>query len=257
MPDSLIFHVRKAIGIIPARDQSKRFPGKILATLGGVPLITRVLNSARESKLLSQVYIATDDEKIAFTVKQYDVQVIMTDSGHKTGTDRVAEAASKVDECDIVVNIQADEPFMTGEIIDKVISALDDPDIYMSTACFRLENKDDLHDPNMVKVVLDKNGCAIYFSRSLIPSGKYAGPGAAPVFGHLGIYGFTRDFLYKFAALERSPLEISESLEQLRVIENGYRIKTVIVDGHFAGINTREDLIRAEELLERRDRRDD
>lgn len=257
MADLLIFHVRNAIAIIPARNQSKRFPGKILATLGGVPLITRVLRAARGSKLISQVYIATDDEKIASAVGEYDVKVIMTDSSHKTGTDRVAEAASKVDDCEIVVNIQADEPFMTGEIIDKIISALEDPKAYMSTACFILKDQDDLNDPNMVKAVLDKDGIALYFSRSLIPSGGSGGPGAAPVYGHLGIYGFKKDFLYKFASLERSPLEISERLEQLRAIENGYRIKTVIVDGRFAGINTREDLIRAEELLERRDRNND
>ena len=244
--------MRNAIGIIPARDQSKRFPGKILATLGGIPLITRVLRSARESNLLSQIYIATDNEKIASAVNEYDVKVIMTDSGHKTGTDRVAEAVSGLGDCDIVVNIQADEPFMTGEIIDKVITALDEPETYMSTACFRLVNQDDFNDPNMVKVVRDYAGRALYFSRSLIPSGRY--DGAAPVYGHLGIYGFTRDFLHKFASLERSPLELSEGLEQLRVIENGYRIRTVVVDGHFAGINTREDLIKAEQILERRDR---
>ena len=254
MADLLIFHVRKAIGIIPARNQSKRFPGKILATLGGVPLISRVLQSARESKLLSEIYIATDDEKIASVVKDYDVKVIMTDSNHKTGTDRVAEAMSLIGKFDLVVNIQADEPFMTGDIIDRVVTALDESETYMSTACFKIENQDDLSDPNMVKVVLDVNGNALYFSRSLIPSGRYSGAGAAQVYGHLGIYGFTAEFLRKFASLDRSPLELSEGLEQLRAIENGYRIKTVIVDGYFAGINTREDLIKAEQLLERRDR---
>ena len=244
--------MRKAIGIIPARDQSKRFPGKILATLGGVPLIVRVLNSAKESKLLSDVYIATDDEKIAAVVADYGGRVIMTDSRHKTGTDRVAEAASKIEKCDIIVNIQADEPFMTGHIIDKVVEVIDDPGIDMSTACSKIDNENDLHDLNVVKVVLDKNGFALYFSRSLIPSGRYHVPGAAAVYGHLGIYGFRREFLIKFASMERSSLELSESLEQLRAVENGYRIKTVVVEGHFPGINTREDLIKAEEYLERR-----
>jgi 3-deoxy-manno-octulosonate cytidylyltransferase (CMP-KDO synthetase) len=246
--------VRKAIGIIPARDQSKRFPGKILATLGGVPLVVRVLNSAKESRLLSDVYVATDDEKIAVTVRNYGGNVVMTDTRHKTGTDRVAEAASKLGEFDIIVNIQADEPFMTGEIIDKVVSALDDPSIHMSTACSKIEDENDLDNPNVVKVVLDINHNALYFSRSRIPSGRYAGDGAAPVYGHLGIYGFKRDFLYKFASMERSSLELSESLEQLRAIENGYSIKTVVVEGYFSGINTVEDLLKAEELLERRDR---
>ena len=246
--------MRKAIGIIPARDQSKRFPGKILATLGGVPLVVRVLNAAKESKLLSDVYIATDDEKIAAVVADYGGRVIMTGAHHKTGTDRVAEAASKLDQCEIIVNIQADEPFMTSDIIDKVVMALDDPEVYMSTACSKIENESDLDDPNVVKVVFDKRGFALYFSRSTIPSAKYGGSGAEEVYGHLGVYGFKRDFLYKFASLERSSLELSESLEQLRAIENGYGIKTLVVDGYFSGINTREDLLKAEEILERRDR---
>ena len=178
----------------------------------------------------------------------------MTGTHHKTGTDRVAEAASKLEDCDIIVNLQADEPFMTGDIIDKVVSALEDPDIYMTTACSKIEDEDDLNDPNVVKVVLDINHNAMYFSRNRIPSGRYAGDGAARVYGHLGIYGFKRDFLYKFASLERSSLELSESLEQLRAIENGYRIKTVVVEGYFSGINTMEDLLKAEEILERRDR---
>lgn len=246
--------MRKAIGIIPARDQSKRFPGKILATLGGVPLVVRVLNSAKESRLLSDVYIATDDERIAEVARSHGGKVIMTDTRHRTGTDRVAEAASKLDEFDVIVNIQADEPFMTGDIIDKVVSALDDPDVYMTTACSTIEGESDLNDPNVVKVVLDANRNALYFSRSLIPSGRHAGDGAAPVYGHLGIYGFKRDFLHQFASMERSSLELSESLEQLRAIENGYKIKTVVLDGYFTGINTREDLLKAEEILERRDR---
>jgi len=246
--------VRNAIGIIPARNQSKRFPGKILATLGGVPLVVRVFNSARESKLISDIYIATDDPKVASVVTEYGAKVIMTDSRHETGTDRVAEAASKIGGYDIAVNIQADEPFITPDIIDKVVSALDDPEVSMSTACSRLTGEAEINDSNVVKVVFDLNGFALYFSRSLIPSGKYAGTIPTGVYGHLGIYGFKRDFLNKFATLNRSSLEIAESLEQLRALENGYRIKTVVVDGYFSGINTREDLLKAEETLERRDR---
>jgi 3-deoxy-manno-octulosonate cytidylyltransferase (CMP-KDO synthetase) len=143
---------------------------------------------------------------------------------------------------------------MTGDIIDKVVSALDEPDVFMTTACSKIEDESDLNDPNVVKVVLDSKRNALYFSRTRIPSGRYSGDGAAPVYGHLGIYGFKRDFLNKFASMERSSLELSESLEQLRAIENGYRIKTVVLDGYFAGINTREDLLKAEEILERRDR---
>jgi 3-deoxy-manno-octulosonate cytidylyltransferase (CMP-KDO synthetase) len=246
--------VRKAIGIIPARNQSKRFPGKILAPLGGVPLVIRVFNSAKESRLISDVFIATDDQQVASVVTDYGAQVVMTDTRHRTGTDRVAEAASKLGDYDIVVNIQADEPFMTPDIIDKVVSALDDPEILMSTACSRLENESEINDPNVVKVAFDRSGFALYFSRSIIPSGKYSGSGSVEVYGHLGIYGFKRDFLHKFASLERSSLEIAESLEQLRALEHGYGIKTVVVDGYFSGINTREDLLKAEKILERRDR---
>ena len=253
MADLLIFLVRHALGIIPARNQSKRFPGKILVNLGGVPLIVRVIKSAKESRLLSDVFIATDDEKVAAVVSDYGGKAIMTDTRHQTGTDRVAEAASKLDQSDIVVNIQADEPFMTGGIIDDVISALDDPDSYMSTACSVIRNENDLNDPNVVKAVLDINHNALYFSRSRIPFGRYTGDGAAPVYGHLGIYGFRREFLDKFASLERSPLELSEGLEQLRAIENGFKIRAVIVDGYLSGINTEEDLVKAEEMLERRE----
>jgi 3-deoxy-manno-octulosonate cytidylyltransferase (CMP-KDO synthetase) len=173
--------------------------------------VVRVLRSAENSQRLSDVYIATDDENIASVVTEHGGRVIMTDTRHRTGTDRVAEAASKIGEHDIVVNIQADEPFMTPDIIDKVVSALDDPEIHMSTACSRLENESEINDPNVVKVVLDKNGFALYFSRSLIPSGKYAGSDSMEVYGHLGIYGFKRDFLNRFASLERSSLEIAES----------------------------------------------
>lgn len=247
--------MRKVIGIIPARNQSKRFPGKILATLGGVPLITRVMRSAENSKILSDVYIATDDDQIASITRDYGGKVIMTDSCHKTGTDRIAEAALKIGDSDIVVNIQADEPFLTGDIIDKVVSALDGPDIVMSSACSKIEDNEIINNPNTVKVVFDKDGCALYFSRSRIPSGGFPGGDSAAIYGHFGIYGFKTDFLYKYASLERSPLEISENLEQLRALENGFKIKMVVVDGYFPGINTRDDLINAEKILERKDNR--
>ena len=245
--------MRHVIGIIPARNQSKRFPGKILANLGGVPLIVRVLNSAKESRLLSDLYVATDDEKIASLVRDQGVKTIITDTRHQTGSDRVAEAASKIESHEIVVNVQADEPFMTGDIIDSVISALDDPVIEMTTACSKIENEDDLNDPNVVKVVLDNTENALYFSRSRIPYGRHIGDGAAPVYGHLGIYGFRSEFLRKFASWERSSLELSEGLEQLRAVENGIKIKAIVVDGYFSGINTIDDLKKAEEILERRE----
>ena len=240
------------IGIIPARYQSKRFPGKPLALLGGVPLIVRVLETAQKAKLISEAYVATDDDRIASTVKQYGGQVVMTSTDPATGSDRIAEAASGLSKGDYIINIQGDEPFLSGEVIDKVISALDGPDVVMSTACSLIKDQSQGDDPNVVKVALDRMGNALYFSRSRIPYDRSGEARVALLYRHIGIYGFTRDFLMKFRSLERTPHEESEGLEQLRALEHGYKIKTVIVDGEFPGIDSEEDLFKAEELLGKR-----
>ena len=244
----------KAIGIIPARYQSKRFPGKPLALLGGVPMVVRVLQTARNSRLLFDAYVATDDQRIASVVKEHGGKVVMTSGNHASGSDRVAEAASKLPACELVINIQGDEAFISADIIDRVVTALDEPGVSMSTACAPIVNEADADDPNVIKVVLDKDSHALYFSRSRIPYDRTGKPGSAGLYRHIGIYGFKADFLIKYASKDRTPLEISEGLEQLRALENGYSIKTIVVDGEFPGIDTREDLFKAQELLGKRER---
>lgn len=198
--------------------------------------------------------MATDDDRIASTVRQHGGQVLMTSSDPPTGTDRVAEAVSDLRGGDFIVNIQGDEPFLSGDVIDKVITALDDSDVAMSTACSPIEERSQADDPNVVKVVLDGAGNALFFSRSRIPYDRSGQAGVAQLYRHIGIYGFKRDFLMKFRSLERTPLEKSEGLEQLRALEHGYNIKTVVVEGEFPGIDSEEDLFKAEELLGKRRR---
>lgn len=244
----------QVIGIIPARYQSKRFPGKPLALLGGIPLIVRVLETAQKAKLISEAYVATDDDRIASTVEKYGGQVLITSSNPPTGSDRVAEAASGLESGEFIINIQGDEPFLSGDIIDKVISALDDPEIVMSTACSPIKSQSEADDPNVVKVVMDKIGNALFFSRSRIPYDRSGEAGISRLYRHIGIYGFKRDFLMTFSSLKRTPLERSEGLEQLRALEHGYDIRAVVVDGEFPGIDSEEDLFKAEELLGRKGR---
>lgn len=239
----------KVIGIIPVRYQSKRFPGKALALLGGVPLIVAVFRAVMKSRRINETFVATDDPRIESAVKQHGGKVIMTSGDHATGSDRAAEAALKISDADYVVNIQGDEPFISGEIIDKVVGALDDPEVVMSTACAPFSNPDDINDPNNVKVVLDAKGNALYFSRSRIPYARHEGVKAAGPYHHIGIYGFKRDFLMKFTSLKRTPLEETEGLEQLRALEHGYKIRAELVKWDYPGIDSREDLIKAEALL--------
>lgn len=246
----------KVIGIIPARYKSKRFPGKPLALLGGIPLVVAVYRAVRESRTLSDLFVATDDDRIGAAVSDYGGKVIMTSKDHLTGSDRVAEAASAVPDAEIVVNIQGDEPFITGEIVNKVVFALEPPDALMSTACAPFTESSDIDDPDIVKVVLDIHGDAIYFSRSRIPYDRTAGLENSVIYRHIGIYGFKREFLMTFSRLERTPLERTEKLEQLRALEHGYRIRTVTVEWDFPGIDSSESIIRAETLLSRQEKSD-
>ena len=177
----------------------------------------------------------------------------MTARAHGSGTERIAEVIADVD-VTIVVNIQGDEAFLSGQIIDKVVMALDDPETLMSTACSAIRTEFEAEDPNVVKVALDQHGNALYFSRSRIPYNRAGDHEPPVVYRHIGVYGFKREFLLKFHHLERTPLEKTESLEQLRVLEHGYKIRTVVVDGTFPGIDSEEDLFKAEELLAKRRR---
>jgi len=222
-----------------------------LIPLAGVPLIVRVYNSAKKSKRLEEVYVATDSERIAETVQSYGGRVLKTSANHATGSDRIAEAIANLS-ADIIVNIQGDEPLIPAEVIDKTVDLFDTPDIMMTSACAVIDNPADLENPNVVKVILDKNDCAIYFSRSRIPYQRQDVDTKVTYYRHIGIYGYRRNFLLKFAKMARSPLEIAESLEQLRALENGHKIKLARVKFDFIGIDTKDDVERAERMIAER-----
>jgi 3-deoxy-manno-octulosonate cytidylyltransferase (CMP-KDO synthetase) len=239
-----------AVGIIPSRYASTRFPGKPLASILGVPMIQRVWERAREAKQLREVIVATDDERIAECCASFGAPVVMTSDQHPTGTDRLAEAARELDD-EIIVNIQGDEPLIASFVIDAAVDAIDaDTSISMSTVVHAAE-ADSVADPNRVKVVLDRSNLALYFSRSPIPYRR--APGTGPGYWqHVGIYAYRRDFLQTFVELPRTPLEESEELEQLRALEHGHRIRAAIIeDWHSIPVDVPEDLQRVERILGR------
>jgi len=219
-----------------------------LALVAGVPLVVRVLQCASKSKLLSEVIVACDDRRIADAVERSGGRAILTQGNHATGSDRAAEVAAKLD-CDYIVNIQGDEPFIDPQTIDRIVGLLAESGVVMSTACSPLA-ADQGENPNIVKVVLNTMGDALYFSRSRIPFQR-EDDSAARLYRHIGIYGFKRDFLLKFSSLTRGPLEMAESLEQLRALEHGYKIRVAIVESDFVGIDSMDDVARAEEIVTR------
>lgn len=223
----------KIIGVIPARYASKRFPGKPLAILNGKPIIWWVFNASK--KALDNVLVATDDERIKNFVESFGGNVVMTSHLPSSGTDRIAEAVSSLN-VEIVINIQGDQPFIPPLMIKELVSLIKDPSIVMAT--LKKEIKEEEKDnPNIVKVVVDKDDFALYFSRSPIPySGK--------CYKHIGIYGYKKGFLMKFTKLEHGMLEIEEDLEQLRALENGYKIKVGITQYDSLSIDSPEDLIK-------------
>jgi 3-deoxy-manno-octulosonate cytidylyltransferase (CMP-KDO synthetase) len=246
--------VPKVIGIIPSRYASRRFPGKPLALLGGLPIVVRVFQQAQKSTILDDVLVATDDQRIAGEVVKHGGKAVITTGNFTCGTDRVAAVAKNI-KADIVVNIQGDELILAPEIIDKVANCLiDNPKAVMSTACNPIKDMNEVNNPDVVKVVLAKDKRALYFSRSRIPwfdsRLNEVVPSSVPVYHHIGIYGFTSEFLQTFATLKQTPLEKAESLEQLRALENGYQIHCVITPYVFLGINSQEDLFEAEKMLE-------
>jgi 3-deoxy-manno-octulosonate cytidylyltransferase (CMP-KDO synthetase) len=212
-----------AIGVIPARWQATRFPGKPLAPIAGVPMVRRVWEGARGAKSLERVIVATEDARVADACRSFGAEVAMTRADHETGTDRLAEVALSVD-AEVFVNIQGDEPLIEGWVIDAAVQALEeDASVPMSTVVHPAE-PEALDDPNRVKVALDRAGIALYFSRSRIPALRDAQ--ATPRYWqHVGLYAYRRGFLLDFVKLERTPLEKAEALEQLRALEHGYRIR--------------------------------
>jgi 3-deoxy-manno-octulosonate cytidylyltransferase (CMP-KDO synthetase) len=240
---------RKILGVIPARFASSRFPGKVLAQIASKSMLQRVYERASLARYLTATIIATDDERIYDAARSFGARVVMTRADHVSGTDRVAEAAS-AENAELVVNIQGDEPLIEPAAIDAAILPLaHDPAIVMGTLKKAIEDPREVTDPNVVKVVTDRNGDAIYFSRCPIPFERgQARPGTH--FKHIGLYVYRRDFLLGYSALPVGPLERAERLEQLRAIENGYRIRVVETEFESLGVDTPEDLERVCKLFE-------
>jgi 3-deoxy-manno-octulosonate cytidylyltransferase (CMP-KDO synthetase) len=239
---------RKGVAVvIPARYASTRLPGKPLAKIDGRPMIWYVWEKARKSLFASRVVVATDDMRIVEAVRGFGGEAIMTSPDCASGTDRVAETARGLAE-EIIVNLQGDEPMMHPSVIDAVAAPLlDDPAVSMTTAALRREDPEEFISPSVVKVVVDDRGDALYFSRSPIP--HYRESGAGSYRKHLGIYGYRKDFLFTVAALPAASLETAERLEQLRVLQNGYRIRVVDVEFDSVGVDTHEDLIAVKERI--------
>jgi 3-deoxy-manno-octulosonate cytidylyltransferase (CMP-KDO synthetase) len=234
------------LGVIPARFASTRLPGKPLLSDTGKPLIQHVVDAAKRSTLLTRIIVATDDERIADAVRSFGGEAMMTREDHPSGTDRVAEVAASVPDADIIVNLQGDEPEVTGETLDLVASLLlNDLDAPMATIATPIRDASIYHDPSCVKVVCSNKNRALYFSRSPIPyvrDGGFTVNAASPqAFLHLGLYAYRRDFLLSLAKLPPSPVEGLEKLEQLRVLEAGYPIAVGFVDERAVGIDTPED----------------
>lgn len=244
---------REIIAIIPARFASERFPGKVIADLLGKPLIVHTYERAMEATCLSRVLVATDDDRVTEALAPYDIEVVMTSPDHPSGTDRIAEVARGTS-ADIIVNVQGDEPMLDPRSIDRAVEALiNNPDADMATARHAITDRADIDDPNVVKVVCDTNGVALYFSREPIPHVRDSDSGASAehvYWQHIGLYVFRRDFLLKYAEMEPTPLELLEKLEQLRALENGHKIAVIDTEFKIIGVDTPEDLERARQLLE-------
>ena len=244
-------------GIIPARYASSRFPGKPLVLIGNKTMIQRVYDQA--CKTLDMVWVATDDKRIFEAVLNFGGKAIMTSPDHLSGTDRCAEAVTKINresarKIDVVINIQGDEPFIKPEQITLLMKCFDDETVELATLVRKVEPGEDVFNPNQPKVILDSKGNAIYFSRAAIPyvrdSEKSDWTKNHVFYKHLGLYAYRSETLKKITLLSRSPLEISESLEQNRWIENGYRIRTAVTTWESIGIDTPDDLEKAKSLLE-------
>jgi 3-deoxy-manno-octulosonate cytidylyltransferase (CMP-KDO synthetase) len=254
------------VAIIPARYAATRLPGKPLLDLAGQPIIQHVYQRTAQAQMIQRVFVATDDERIAEVVRAFGGEVVMTSPRHETGTDRLAEAVGGLS-AEIIVNVQGDEPFIEPATIEAAVQPLiDDPSLMMSTISEPIRNAADLFNPNVVKVVVNRVGDALYFSRAPIPFPR-AIAGAPPIidpavmlaqfspadlrgfYKHVGLYVYRRNFLLEFTGWPRASLEQLESLEQLRVLENGYRIRVVSIEQSSIGIDTPEDLARARRVL--------
>ena len=239
---------KKIAIIIPARYGSTRLPAKALIEVEGKPIIQYVWEKAIASKLATEIIIATDNELIVDACKKFGANAMMTDINHKCGSDRIAEVAQKRPDIDYIINVQGDEPLITPESIDACIKALlDNEDADVSTLIRVITDEEELNNPNVVKCVKNLAGFAMYFSRSKIPYERNIEN--HEFYGHMGIYGYKRDALFKMTALEQTSLEKTESLEQLRVLDNGMKIITAVVKDSAVGIDTAEDVEKFKEKL--------
>jgi len=239
------------IGVIPARYSSTRFEGKVLADILGKPMIQHVWERAKQALLLDDLIIACDDEKIANVAREFGAKVVLTAKAHASGTDRISEVVNPID-VKIVINIQGDEPLIHPVMIDTVARALlDDNTVSMATLMKKIENPKEINDPNVVKVLVDKNDFALYFSRVAIPFQAQNSEISSPVYyKHIGLYAYTKDFLFIYKNLPASNLEKIECLEQLRVLQEGFRIKVIETKYDTIGVDTPQDLERVKKNLE-------
>jgi 3-deoxy-manno-octulosonate cytidylyltransferase (CMP-KDO synthetase) len=237
----------RAVAIVPARHAASRFPGKPLAPIAGLPLVQRVVEGTRTAKRIERVIVATDDERIARACRAFGAEVALTSADHATGTDRIAEVAAGLD-ADIVVNVQGDEPLIEGFVIDAAVDVLRaDPELPMATVVHPAE-PDAAGDPNRVKVVIDRRGRALYFSRSPLPYVRDVPPPC--IWQHVGLYAYRRSFLLELVRLAPTALERAESLEQLRALESGHPIGVAIVEGwRSVPVDVPDDVARVEAAL--------
>lgn len=238
----------KVLCVIPARYSSTRLPGKPLADIAGKPMIQHVYERASKATRPEMVLVATDHQLVYDAVAAFGGKVMLTSPEHPTGTDRLAEVAQAYPDIDIIVNVQGDEPLIEPQIIDDLAGAFDNDDNLSMATLMTLMDESEYNNSSAVKVVTDLNGYAMYFSRSLIPFPRVKSEGFE-VYKHIGIYAYRRDFLLKYAKLQPTPLEVSESLEQLRALEHGYRIKVLKTDFKSIGVDTPEDLELINKLL--------
>lgn len=236
----------KILCVIPARYASTRLPGKPLADIDGEPMVARVFQRAAKAQLIQDVVVAVDDERVYDAVVKYGGKAMMTAKHHPTGTDRLAEVAAAYPDVDVIINIQGDEPLIDPNLIDRLAQEFEkDQKLVMATVKTPML-EEEYHNPNNVKVVTDKNDYALYFSRSLMPYPRENT--GVTVYKHIGIYGYSREFLLQYAKMAPTPLEQTESLEQLRALENGYRIKVITSEERFVGVDTPEDLAKVNEI---------
>lgn len=239
----------KVIGIIPARYASTRFPGKPLALIAGKPLLQWVIEASKTSKLINKIIVATDDERILILAKTCGVEVVMTDSELPSGTDRVWAAAKK-EQFDIAINIQGDEPLITGQVLDTLVqSMIKNENVEMATLGHPFKNQSDMENPNTVKIVLNKKGEALYFSRFPIPYSRDKTFSQGVNLAHIGLYGYRKAFLERFCETAPTDLERLEGLEQLRALYLGAKIQVTSVEYETRGVDTPEDVLIVERKL--------